>query len=60
MRTFPLNLAAFVTAAVLVINRGVVFHRESVLPVRYVREISDGVVRVQISPADLKALETFE
>ena len=44
----------------LVIKRGVVFHRESVLPVRYVREICDGVVRVQISSADLKALETFE
>ena len=44
----------------LVIKRGVVFHHESVLPVRYVREICDGVVRVQISAADLKALDTFE
>ncbi len=43
----------------LVIKRGVVFHRESVLPARYVREICDGVVRVQISDADLKTLETF-
>lgn len=43
----------------LVIKRGVVFHHESVLPVRYVREICDGVVRVQISSADLKTLETF-
>ncbi len=44
----------------LVIKSGVVFHRESVLPVRYVRDICDGVVRVQISSADLKTLETFE
>ncbi len=44
----------------LVIKRGVVFRHESVLPVRYVREICDGVVRVQISSADLETLETFE
>ncbi len=44
----------------LVIKRGVIFHSESVLPVRYVRDICDGVVRVQLSSADLKALETFE
>ena len=44
----------------LVIKRGVIFQRESVLPVRYVRDICDGVVRVQLSSADLKALETFE
>lgn len=43
----------------LVIKRGVIFHHESVLPVRYVREICDGVIHVQISAADLKALETF-
>ena len=43
----------------IAVNR-VIFHRESELPVRYVRDICDGVVRVQISLADLKALETFE
>jgi len=44
----------------LVIRRGVLFQREVVLPVRYVREIQDGVIRVQISDADLTALPHFQ
>ncbi|HUF53449.1 MAG TPA: PRC-barrel domain-containing protein [Dehalococcoidia bacterium] len=44
----------------LVVKRGVLFHEETVLPVRYVKDISDGVIRVQISDADLKYLDTFK
>jgi sporulation protein YlmC with PRC-barrel domain len=44
----------------LVVKRGVLFHEETVLPVRYVKEISDGVIHVQISNADLKHLDTFK
>lgn len=44
----------------LVVKRGVLFHEETVLPVRYVKEISDGVIHVQISDADLKNLDTFK
>lgn len=44
----------------LVVKRGVLFHEETVLPVRYVKDISDGVIHVQISDADLKHLDTFK
>jgi sporulation protein YlmC with PRC-barrel domain len=43
----------------LVIKRGVLLHRDVVLPARYVREVQDGAILVQISDADLKALPEF-
>ena len=43
----------------LVIRRGVLFQKEVVLPVRFVREIGDGIIHVQISDADLKTLQPF-
>ena len=43
----------------LVIKRGVVFTTDVVLPMRYVTEIRDGMIRAQISEDELKALEEF-
>lgn len=43
----------------LVIRRGVVFQHEVVLPIDYVTEILDGVVRADISDEQLDALEEF-
>jgi sporulation protein YlmC with PRC-barrel domain len=43
----------------LVIRRGVLFHEDVVLPIGYVTEILDGVVHVQISDAQLRALQAY-
>ncbi len=43
----------------LVIRRGVVFHEDVVLPMEYVTEIQDGLVHVQISDEQLRALQAF-
>ena len=45
--------------AALVIKRGVVFTEDVVLPIRYVTEIRDGVIRAQISDEEIEALEEF-
>jgi sporulation protein YlmC with PRC-barrel domain len=44
----------------LVIKRGILFHEETVLPVRYMKDICDGVIHVQISDTDLNHLDTFK
>jgi sporulation protein YlmC with PRC-barrel domain len=43
----------------LVIRRGALFHEDVVLPIRYVTEILDGVIRVQISDVDLRGLQAY-
>lgn len=48
------------TIVSLVIRRGVLFPDDRVLPVKYVTEISDGLIHVQVSPDELEALETYE
>jgi sporulation protein YlmC with PRC-barrel domain len=45
--------------AAIVIRRGVVFHEDVVLPISYVTEIRDGLIRVQISNDEIEALEPF-
>lgn len=44
----------------LVIRRGVLFQHEVVLPIRFVTEIRDGVIRAQLTDAELENLEPFE
>jgi sporulation protein YlmC with PRC-barrel domain len=43
----------------LVIRRGALFHHEVVLPMSYVKEILDGVVRVQMSDEELRGLQPY-
>ena len=43
----------------LVIRRGVLFHENVVLPMDYVTEILDGVIHVQISDDQLRALQAY-
>lgn len=43
----------------LVIRRGAVFHEDVVLPIGYVTEILDGVVRVQLTDAQLRGLQAY-
>lgn len=43
----------------LVIKRGVIFHHEVVLPMKYVKEVRDGAIMAEISDADLKRLKPF-
>jgi sporulation protein YlmC with PRC-barrel domain len=43
----------------LVIRRGALFHEDVVLPMRYVTEILDGVVRVQIGDEELGRLQAY-
>jgi hypothetical protein len=44
----------------LVIRRGWLFTEDVVLPVDYVTEVLDGVVRVQLSDAEIEQLEQFK
>jgi hypothetical protein len=44
----------------LVVRRGEFFAKEVVLPIDYVTEVMDGVVRVQIADAELESLEEFK
>lgn len=46
--------------AALVIKRGGLFQHEVVLPMRYVTEISDGVIHAQLLDEQIDALERFE
>ena len=43
----------------LVIKRGVVFHEEVVLPMKYVTEVRDGGIIVQLPDEDLESLAPF-
>jgi hypothetical protein len=43
----------------LVIRRGALFHEDVVLPVHYVTEILDGVVRVQLTDEELRGLQGY-
>jgi sporulation protein YlmC with PRC-barrel domain len=43
----------------LVIRRGALFHKDVVLPMDYVTEIQDGVVHVQLTDEQLRALQTY-
>ncbi len=44
----------------LVIRRGHVFGEDKILPIEYVTEVLDGVVRVQLSDEEIAGLESFE
>jgi sporulation protein YlmC with PRC-barrel domain len=44
----------------LVIKRGILFHHDVVLPIRFVTEIRDGLVHAQIGDDELDSLEEFE
>jgi len=44
----------------LVISRGFILKHDVVLPVRYISELLDGVVRVEISDAEIERLRRFE
>jgi uncharacterized protein YrrD len=46
--------------AALVIKRGGLFQHEVVLPIRYVTEISDGVIHAQLSDEEIDGLDRFE
>ena len=43
----------------LVVERGFVLHRDVILPVRYISELLDDIVRVEISDAELEKLQEF-
>jgi len=43
----------------LVIRGGDVFARKAVLPIRYVTEIRDGLIHVQLTDAEIEALEPY-
>jgi sporulation protein YlmC with PRC-barrel domain len=43
----------------LVIRRGAIFAEEVVLPMSYVTEVRDGVIRAQLSDAEIEALEAY-
>lgn len=50
------------TITALVVRRGILFTHDVVLPARYITEVVEalgGIVRVQISDADLKQLEQY-
>ena len=47
-------------AQAFVVRRGAIFKREVVLPLRYVTELLDGLVRVDIADDHLKALREYE
>lgn len=44
----------------LVIRRGFLLHRDVILPVRYISELLDDLVRVEISDADLEQLQEYK
>lgn len=44
----------------LVIQRGFIFHKDVVLPARYISELFDDLVRVDISDAELAQLSEYE
>jgi uncharacterized protein YrrD len=44
----------------LVVERGFVLHRDVILPVRYISELLDDIVRVEISDVELEKLQEFK
>ena len=54
-----LILAADGTLQALVVQRGFLLHRDVILPVRYIAELMDDLIRVDISDAELDQLREY-